>query len=98
MGRILLTKMESLSQFLYRAYSLTIPPKTIKIIDQLNFNFIWRNKTLYIRKGEVLKSYDEGGLNAIDFDSMNGTLKLKWLQSFISCGRAFWFKIPSTIF
>lgn len=71
-GRILLSKMEALS-----ACSLAIPDNMIKSINQIIFNFIWKNRHHYIRKGDLVKSLEEGGLNAIDFDPMNGTLKLK---------------------
>lgn len=40
-----------------------------------------------------LYGYGEGGANAIDFDVMNGVLKLNWLKSFNS----FWFTIPNAI-
>ncbi len=79
-GRILLSKMEALSRFIYPAYSLAIPTNMIKNINQIIYNFIWKNRHHYIRKGDLVKSIEEGGLNAIDFDSMNGTLKLMWLK------------------
>lgn len=46
----------------------------------------------------MIKSVEEGGLNAIDFLVMNGALKLKWLKSFISHKSSFWFTIPDAIF
>lgn len=39
-GRILLTKVEALSRITYPAFSLAIPDKLIKSINQTNFNFI----------------------------------------------------------
>lgn len=45
-----------------------------------------------------MKSVEEGGLNAIDFDPMNGTIKLKWLENFLRKGERFWFDFPSKIF
>ncbi|KAI2647282.1 Trimeric intracellular cation channel type A [Labeo rohita] len=39
-----------------------------------------------------------GGVNVIDFDIINGVLKLKWLKSFIGNDHSFWFIIPSAIF
>lgn len=46
----------------------------------------------------MVKSIEEGGLNAIDFSVMNGALKLKWLSSFILHKDSFWFTIPKAIF
>ncbi len=97
-GRVLLTKMESLSRLIYPAYSLEIPDKLIKEINHNNFNFIWKNRHHYIRRGDIVKSIEEGGLNVIDFDPMNGTIKLKWLQNFVKKCESFWFDLPSKIF
>lgn len=97
-GRILLTKMDSLSRLIYPAFSLPISPKLIKSINNLNFRFIWRNKCHYIKKNDMIKNYEEGGANAIDFDVMNGVLKLKWLRSFIRKKNSFWNIIPNVIF
>lgn len=52
----------------------------------------------YIQKSDMIKDYEEGGLKTIDFDIMNGVIKLKWLQSFINNESSFWFEIPIAIF
>ena len=46
----------------------------------------------------MVKNYDDGGLNVIDFDIMNGVLKLKWLKSFLTNRHSFWFIVPNMIF
>ena len=97
-GRVLLSKMESLSRVIYPAFSLEISDKMAKLINNLNFKFIWKNKCQYIRRADVVKSIEEGGLNAIDFSVMTGALKLKWLSSFILHKDSFWFTIPKAIF
>ncbi len=85
-GRTLFTKIESISRLIYPAYSLPISPRLIKEINRINFNLIWKNKHHYIRKGDLLKNYEEGGIKATDFEIMNGILKIKWLQSFLKNG------------
>lgn len=97
-GRTMLTKIESISRLIYPSYSLAISPKLIKEINRINFNFIWKNKHHYIRKGDLLKNYEEGGIKAIDFEIMNGMLKVKWLQSFLRNGEEIWFSLPAYIF
>jgi len=82
-GRVLLSKMESLSRAIYPAFSLEISDKVTKLINNLNFKFIWKNKCQYIGRADVVKSIEEGGLNVIDFSFMNGVLKLKWPNQFI---------------
>uniref|UniRef100_A0A8C6K9W5 Reverse transcriptase domain-containing protein n=1 Tax=Nothobranchius furzeri TaxID=105023 RepID=A0A8C6K9W5_NOTFU len=97
-GRIMLTKVESLSRFIYPAYSLAIPPRIIKDINKVNFNFIWKNKHHYVSNRDLIKDYEEGGLKAIDFEIMNGILKINWLRSFLKNDNDIWFLIPSLIF
>lgn len=95
-GRILLSKIESLSRLIYPGFSLPISSRKIKAINKLNFDFIWRKKYHYIRKNDIIREYEDGGLKAIDFDIMNGVLKLKWLQSFVRNEHSYWFAIPSS--
>ena len=66
----------------------------IQLINSVHFNFIWKNKCRYIRKADTVKSVEEGGLNATDFNGMNGPLTLKWLNSLIRHDDPFWFCIP----
>lgn len=61
-GRVLLSKMDSLSRLIYPAFSLPISTRMIKKINTINFNFIWRNKCQCIRRIDMIKSYVEGGL------------------------------------
>lgn len=75
-SRILITKIEALSRFTYRAFSLPIPNHLMKSINQTNLNFIWKNKHHYLRKGDVVKSLDEGRLKVTDSEAMNGMIKI----------------------
>uniref|UniRef100_A0A3B3IJR3 Reverse transcriptase domain-containing protein n=1 Tax=Oryzias latipes TaxID=8090 RepID=A0A3B3IJR3_ORYLA len=97
-GRILLTKIESISRFIYPTYSIGVPKQAIKSINQVNFNFIWKRKTHYVKQGTLTKKYEDGGLQAIDFNSLNGTLKINWLKSFIRNQNSIWFIVPNKIF
>ncbi len=62
-GRILQTKVESLSRFIYPCFSLAVSAKKIKAINKLNFDFIWKMKSHYIRKSDMIKDYEVGGKN-----------------------------------
>lgn len=65
--------------------------KKIKAINKLNLDFYMENEKS-LCKSDMIKHYEEGGLNTIDFDIMNGVIKLRWLQSFINDKSSFWFK------
>lgn len=80
----------------YSSYFLAIPDKLIK--KNSHFQCYMNNKHNYLRKEDIVKSIEEGGLNAIDFDPVNGTINLKRLQYFIRKCESFWFDFPSKIF
>ncbi|KAK2829371.1 hypothetical protein Q7C36_017361 [Tachysurus vachellii] len=91
--------MESISRAIYPAFYLEISDNMINLLNKMNFQFIWKDKCHYIRKADMIKSIEEGGLNVIDFSVvLNGVLKLKWLKSFVCHKDAFWFTIPNAIF
>ncbi len=50
-----------------------------------------------LRKSDMIKDYEVGGLKTIDFDMMNGVIQLKWLQSFINNESSFCFQIPTAV-
>lgn len=97
-GRILLTKMEFLSRFVYPASSLAIPLHLLKEYNSTIFNFIWKNKHHYINKNDLVRSYEEGGLNVIDLEILNNVLKTQWLRSFLNNTNSIWFTISSSVF
>lgn len=57
-----------------------------------------RKKKHYISKGNLTKPFEEGGLQAIDFECLNSTLKLNWLKSFIKHQHKLWFLFPNYLF
>ena len=97
-GRTLLTKAEEMSCLSYAAQSLFVDKSTCKLIDVMLLKFLWKNKTHYIRKSVILNSYNKGGLNFIDFDSLNNTLKINWLKRFLHNQSSIWSIIPRYIF
>lgn len=48
----------------------------IKKVNSIMFRFIWKNKTHYVKKSQMIKEYKNGGLKASEFESMVGELKL----------------------
>lgn len=46
----------------------------------------------------MVKDTKDGGLKVIDFDCLNGTLKINWLKSWIKHSNSFWYCIPKTLF
>lgn len=87
------------NQWLQRSrLSLDVNKKVSKDIDKKLFNFIWRNKNHYIKKSVIMNSYDKGGLNLLDFYTLNNTFKVNWLKQFIKSPSSIWNLILNLIF
>ena len=97
-GRVLLSKAEGISRLIYAASSLALDSKTIKKIDQMLFNFLWKNRIHYIRKSVVINSRKNGGLDFLDFGSLNNVFKINWLKSFFKNDSSLWNFIPKFVF
>lgn len=60
-GRILLSKAEGLSRLTYAALSLEVNNRTLKKVDSMLNNFVWKNKTHFIRKSVLMNPLKQGG-------------------------------------
>lgn len=98
LGRILLTKTEGISKLIYLSQALYTAPRVIKSVNSILFKFIWKNKTHYLRKFHMVKEYEHGGLRAIDFESLLGTFRIKWLKECLIKSHSIWYHIPNHIF
>uniref|UniRef100_A0A669D202 Reverse transcriptase domain-containing protein n=1 Tax=Oreochromis niloticus TaxID=8128 RepID=A0A669D202_ORENI len=97
-GRVLITKAEGISRLTYAALSLHLDKKISKDIDRMLFNFIWKNRTHYIRKTVVMNKYESGGLNVLDFSTLNNTFKINWAKHFLKNPTSIWNFIPYHVF
>lgn len=62
------------------------------------FNFIWKNKILYVRKSVITNQNHCGGLNFLDFTTLNNTFKINWIRQFINNPTSLWNFIPNYVF
>ncbi len=63
--------------------------KKLKEIDKILINFIWKNKIHNIKKTVIMNSYENGGLNVLDFATLNNTCRpgrTTWGGFYISWG------------
>ena len=96
--RILLTKAEGVSRFVYPALSLTVLYSTCKDINNIFINFVWKNKHHYLRKEIMSGFWEEGGFELLDFKDLNYTFKLKWVKECLRAPDSIWYFIPHNIF
>uniref|UniRef100_A0A3B5R4M7 Reverse transcriptase domain-containing protein n=1 Tax=Xiphophorus maculatus TaxID=8083 RepID=A0A3B5R4M7_XIPMA len=97
-GRILLTKAEGISRLTYPALSLSVNKQTIDIIDKMLYRFVWKNRIHYIRKSILMNSFELGGLNCLDFSTLNNTFKINWIKQFLKNPTSIWNFIPNYLF
>lgn len=82
-GRILLSKAEGISRLTYAALSLSVDTQTCKAIDKILYDFVWKNRSHYVRKSVLMNEYCKGGLNFLDFSTLNHTFKINWIRRFL---------------
>lgn len=97
-GRVLLSKAEGIARLVYVASSPFLDNITAKKIDQLLFNFLWKNRIHYIRKSVVINSCKNGGLDFLDFSTFNNMFKINWLKHFLKNDSSMWNFIPKYVF
>lgn len=97
-GRVLLSKAEGISRLVYPALSLYVNPKMCSDIDRALFKFIWKNKTEYVKRKTIIRPFSEGGLNVLDFSTLNIIFKINWIKHCLSQSNSIWFYIPNLFF
>lgn len=97
-GRILLSKADGISHFVYPSLSLFINDKTIKQINKIFLDFIWKNKPHKLKKEVLTGCRANGGLDFLDFTDTINTFRISWIKRCISMCNSLWFFIPNHIF
>lgn len=97
-GRGLLVKAEGLSRLIYAAQSLCVDKSICKTVDAMLYNFLWKNKPHYLKKSVVINSQNKGGLNFIDFNILNNSIKITWLSRFLKNPTSVWNIFPQLVF
>ncbi|XP_051733611.1 uncharacterized protein LOC127503617 [Ctenopharyngodon idella] len=95
--RVLISKAEGISRLTYTAMALHVDNKISKEIDKMLFNFVWRNRIHYIRKTILMNSYENGGLNFLDFTTLNNTFKVNWIRQLVKYPTSIWNMIPFNV-
>lgn len=93
-GRVLITKVEGILQLTYAALPLHVEKNLLNDTDKMLFTFVWRNKTQYLRKLVLLNTYDKGGLNFLDFSTLNNTFIINWVKNVQKHPNSTWNVIP----
>ena len=98
LGRVLLSKAEGLSRFVYPSLSLWVKDSTAKNVSKAFIDFIWKNRSHRLKKDVISNSRAEGGLETLDFLDTINTFKITWLKKCILNPESIYFFIPNFIF
>ena len=81
MGRIQVAKSLALSKITHILLSLPSPDKeTIAKLDNFLTYFIWRNERHCINRDMLQTQSSKGGLNMINVNDFDSSLKITWLR------------------
>lgn len=80
LGRVLLSKADGISRFIYPTQSLFIHQSLCKQISNILTHFIWKNKCHRLKKEILAAPRNAGGMEIIDFMDVNNTFRMKWIK------------------
>ena len=80
---VILSKAEGISKVIHPSHSLYVSSNTIRKANSVGFQFLWRNKTHYIKRSQLVKEYDVGSIKALDFESVVVSFKISWLKAYL---------------
>lgn len=98
LGRVLLSKAEGLSRFVYPSLSLFVKDSTANQVNKTFLDFIWKNKSHRLKKNVLSNPKEKGGLEILDFIDVVNTFKINWLKRCIRNPDSIFFFIPNFIF
>uniref|UniRef100_A0A8C1Z089 Reverse transcriptase domain-containing protein n=1 Tax=Cyprinus carpio TaxID=7962 RepID=A0A8C1Z089_CYPCA len=97
-GRVLLSKAEGISRAVYLSLSMGMPASVYKKLDKILFNFIWRNRSHYLRKDILCNLRKDGGLEVLTFETLSSSFLVRWLSNLIKEAESIWNTFPKQIF
>jgi len=80
LGRVLLSKAEGLSRFVYPSLSLFVKDSIANQVNKTFLDFIWKNKSHRLKKNVLSNPKEKGGLEILDFIDVVNTFKVNWLK------------------
>ncbi len=77
--------------------TLLVNKITCNAIDKSQFDFLWKDKTHYVKKSVVVNTSDYGGLNFLDFTTLDNTFNVNWIKQFLHNSISIWNFVPNFI-
>ena len=95
-GKINIVKTLALSKLVFICSVMETPKNFAKEVNNIVFDFIWKQKPPKIKKTTLIKKKLDGGLEMKDFVLFNKALKLTWIKRLCSDSDAPWKYIPKS--
>ncbi len=67
-------------------------------MDKSLFDFIWKRKPHYLRKEILCNSKDNGGLEVLNYDTLNNVFKMNWITQYLKKKDNMWNTFPNFLF
>ena len=88
-GKIQLVKTFAMPKFMYRASRISFDKDTIKNINSVIFNFVWRGKDK-IKRLTLISEYEDGGLKMPHPESLVKTQRIVCLKRYLDDNNSPW--------
>ena len=89
-GKIAFLKMYVLSKVVYITQVVLCPDSVLKELDEMMFNFLWGSSTAKVRRTNVIKEPQYGGLEMIDLKLHFTSILLRWIVRFVDDTQGKW--------
>ncbi len=96
-GRVLISKAEWIYRLIYPALFLYVDSNMCSKIGKMLYKLIWRGKTEYVKGKTIIRNVSEGGVNALDINTINNVFKMTWIKHCLCENNFPWFSIPNII-
>ena len=88
----------ALSKAIYISTMKKFPSRFIKILDDIQKDFIWNKLQPIIKHSTLIGNYEEGGYKDVDVASKMNSLKVIWIRRLTDDNFHTWKIIPSKLF
>ena len=78
--KVTVSKALAISKIVHLALITNIPTSTMKELNKIQKEFIWKNKNPKIKHTTICNNYDNGGLKNIDISSKIISLQCSWIK------------------
>ena len=97
-GRAMILKILGLSQLVYSASNLVVPPGIVDLVKTKLFIFLWRKRKDKMKRSCLNQDQDRGGICVTDTNIILNALKLACIPRLIKSYNSNWCTIPNHFF